>query len=152
MFDLRNCGVSRIICVYATRWGPLLVLRVGVDWPWSTVTTMLYPPLLWTRIIYSGRARHFPRRCNINKVAKQPKETYQRQFNSDQFKMVSMRSTPSLRSLPNVAFETLPMLVWLTMTVSRPLKEEHWKCCWASRRLSAVTQTRDLKFFLLQVL
>ena len=70
MFDWRNCGVSRIICVYATRWGHLLVLCVGVDWPWSTVTTMLYPPILWTRIIYSGRARHFPSRCHINKVAK----------------------------------------------------------------------------------
>ena len=86
MFDLRNCGVSRIICVSATRWGPLLVLCVGVDWPWSTVTTILYPSLLWTRIIYSGRTRHFPSRCIINKVAKQPKETYQRQFTSVQFK------------------------------------------------------------------
>ena len=42
---------------------------------------------------------------------------------SVQFKVVSiyalgkayMRSTPSLRSFPNVALETVPMLVWLTM-------------------------------------
>ena len=52
-------------------------------------------------------------------------------FKSVQFKMVSMRSekpiimrtTPSLRSFPNVAFETVPMLVWLTMVLSRPFKE-----------------------------
>ena len=47
------------------------------------------------------------------------------QFSSVQFSSVqdgiyalgkaSMRSTPSLRSFPNVAFETVPMLVWLTM-------------------------------------
>ena len=51
------------------------------------------------------------------------------QFSSVQFKMVSMRSgkahnfmrsTPSLMCFPNVAFETVPMLVWLTMS---PLKE-----------------------------
>ena len=35
-----------------------------------------------------------------------------------------MRSTPSLRSFPNVALETVPMLVWLTMALSRPLKED----------------------------
>ena len=36
-----------------------------------------------------------------------------------------MRSTPSLRSFPNVAFETVPMFVWLTMALSRPFKEVH---------------------------
>ena len=35
-----------------------------------------------------------------------------------------MRSTPSLRSFPNVAFETVPMFVWLTMALSRPFKED----------------------------
>ena len=54
------------------------------------------------------------------------------QFSSVQFKMVSMRSkppiimryTPSLRSLPNVALETVPMFVWLAMAISRPFKED----------------------------
>ena len=48
-----------------------------------------------------------------------------------QFKMVSMcsekahmRSTPSLRGFPNVAFETLPTFVWLTMALARPFKED----------------------------
>ena len=31
-----------------------------------------------------------------------------------------MCSAPSLRNLPNVAFKTLPMFVWLTMALSRP--------------------------------
>ena len=31
-----------------------------------------------------------------------------------------MRSTPSLTSFPNVAFETVPVFVWLTMALSRP--------------------------------
>ena len=35
-----------------------------------------------------------------------------------------MRSTPSLRSFPNVAFETVPMFVRLTMALSRPFKED----------------------------
>ena len=35
-----------------------------------------------------------------------------------------MRSTPSVRGFPNVAFETAPMFVWLTMALSRPFKEE----------------------------
>ena len=35
-----------------------------------------------------------------------------------------MRSTPSLRSFPNVAFETVPMFVWLTMALSRPFKKD----------------------------
>ena len=30
----------------------------------------------------------------------------------------------SLRSFPNVAFETVPMFVWLTMTLSRPFNED----------------------------
>ena len=33
-----------------------------------------------------------------------------------------MRS--SLRSFLNVAFETVPMFVWLTMALSRPFKED----------------------------
>ena len=35
-----------------------------------------------------------------------------------------MHRTPSLRSFPNIAFKTVPMLVWLTMALSRPLKED----------------------------
>ena len=35
-----------------------------------------------------------------------------------------VRSTLSLRTFPNVAFETVPVLVWLTMALSRPLKED----------------------------
>ena len=37
-----------------------------------------------------------------------------------------MRSAPSLRSFPSVALETVPMLVWLMMALSRPLKEDRW--------------------------
>ena len=37
-----------------------------------------------------------------------------------------MRSIPSLRGFPNVAFEIVSMLVWLTMSLSRPLKEDRW--------------------------
>ena len=33
-------------------------------------------------------------------------------------------STSSLRSSPNIAFDTVPMSVWLTMVLSRPFKEE----------------------------
>ena len=35
-----------------------------------------------------------------------------------------MHSAPSLGSFLNIAFETVPMLVWLMMALSRPLKEE----------------------------
>ena len=35
-----------------------------------------------------------------------------------------MRSAPSFRSFANVAFETVPMFVWLTMALSRPFKED----------------------------
>ena len=35
-----------------------------------------------------------------------------------------MCSTPSLRSFPNVAFETVPMFVWLMMALSHPLKKD----------------------------
>ena len=35
-----------------------------------------------------------------------------------------MRSTLSLRSFPSVAFETVPVLVRLTVALSRPLKED----------------------------
>ena len=53
-------------------------------------------------------------------------------FTSLHFKMVSMRSekpilmcsTPSLRGFPNVAFETVPVFVRLTMALSRPFKED----------------------------
>ena len=38
-------------------------------------------------------------------------------------KRVIMRSTPSL-SFPNVAFETVPVFVWLTMVLTRPFKED----------------------------
>ena len=37
-----------------------------------------------------------------------------------------MRSNPSLESFPNVALETVAMLVWLTMALSRPRKEDRW--------------------------
>ena len=37
-----------------------------------------------------------------------------------------MRSTPSLKSFPSVAFETVPMFIWLTMALSHPFKEDHW--------------------------
>ena len=56
------------------------------------------------------------------------------QFSSVRFKVViagsyalgkaHMRSTPSLRSVPKVALETVPKLFWLTMALSRPLKED----------------------------
>ena len=35
-----------------------------------------------------------------------------------------MRSTKSLRSFPDVAFETVPMFVWLTVALSRLFKED----------------------------
>ena len=35
-----------------------------------------------------------------------------------------MRSIPSFRRFPNVAFETVPMFVWLTMALSCPFKED----------------------------
>ena len=35
-----------------------------------------------------------------------------------------MRSTQSLKSFSNVAFETVPMFVWLTLALSRPFKED----------------------------
>ena len=35
-----------------------------------------------------------------------------------------MRSTPSLRNFPNVAFKAVPMFVWLKMSLSRPFKED----------------------------
>ena len=37
---------------------------------------------------------------------------------------VHMRSTPSLRSFPNVASEALPTFVWLMMALSRPFKDQ----------------------------
>ena len=37
-----------------------------------------------------------------------------------------MHSTSSHRSFPNVALETVPMLVGLTMALSHPLKEDRW--------------------------
>ena len=40
------------------------------------------------------------------------------------FGKAHMRSTPSLRSFPSVAFETVPMFVWLMMALSRPFKED----------------------------
>ena len=35
-----------------------------------------------------------------------------------------MRSTPSLWSFLNVAYETAPMVIWLTMALSRPFRED----------------------------
>ena len=35
-----------------------------------------------------------------------------------------MRSIPSLRSFPNVALETVPMFVWLTMALPRPFRKD----------------------------
>ena len=38
-----------------------------------------------------------------------------------------MRSTPSLKSFPSVVtLERVPMLVWLTLALSRPLKGDRW--------------------------
>ena len=59
-------------------------------------------------------------------------------LSSVQFMMVSMRakrpiimrSIPSLRSFPNVAFETAPVFVWLTMALSRPFKEDRLALPW----------------------
>ena len=53
-------------------------------------------------------------------------------FSSVQFKMVSMRSEKThmrphpqyLRSVPTVAFQTVPIFVWLTMTLSRLFKKD----------------------------
>ena len=36
-----------------------------------------------------------------------------------------MRSTPILRSFPNVALETIPVFVWLTRALFRPFKEDN---------------------------
>ena len=49
-----------------------------------------------------------------------------------QFKLVSMRSEKPINYAhqlvfqvsPNVAFETVPIVVWLTIALSRPLKED----------------------------
>jgi len=35
-----------------------------------------------------------------------------------------IRFTPPLRGFPSVAFETVPMFVWLTMVLSHPFKED----------------------------
>ena len=35
-----------------------------------------------------------------------------------------MHSPPSLRSFPNVVFETVPMFIWLTMAISGSFKED----------------------------
>ena len=35
-----------------------------------------------------------------------------------------MRSTPSLRTFPNAAYETVPVFVRLTMALSRPFKDD----------------------------
>ena len=35
-------------------------------------------------------------------------------------KPIIMRSSPFRRHVPNVAFKTVPVFVWLTMTLSRP--------------------------------
>ena len=58
---------------------------------------------------------------------------YFNHISSVQFKMVSMRSekpitmhsTLSLRSLSNVAFETVPVFVWLTVSLSCSVKEDY---------------------------
>ena len=39
-------------------------------------------------------------------------------------KPISMGSIPSLRRFPNVAFETVPMFVWLAVALCRPFKED----------------------------
>ena len=46
------------------------------------------------------------------------------QFSSvqDGIYIYALRKAPSLRSFPNVAFETVPMFVWVTMALSRPFK------------------------------
>ena len=43
-------------------------------------------------------------------------------------KPIIMRSTPSFRRFPNVAFETVPMFVWLTMALSLVLSRKIIEC------------------------
>ena len=70
---------------------------------------------------------------------------------------------PSLSSFPNVAFETVPMLVWLTMTLSRPVEEDRLalllsaplssmrsmvSCCWlCAHRYSSVSNPSALQIW-----
>ena len=49
-----------------------------------------------------------------------------------------MRTTPSLRSFPNVALETVPMLVSLTMALSRLLMVDCRAIALVSHRLLPV--------------
>ena len=51
-----------------------------------------------------------------------------------------MRSTPSLRSFPNVALETVPILVWLMIALSHPLKED----CWALPLSTPLSSRRSM--------
>ena len=61
-----------------------------------------------------------------------PKKILKNGISSVHFKIVSMRSEkpmcvpfiPSFRSFPSVAFVTVQVFVWLTMALSRPLKED----------------------------
>ena len=64
-----------------------------------------------------------------HKTSPRPEIKHSVVFSSDQDGIYAlgnahMCSTPSLRSFPSVAFETVPMFVRLTMALSRPFKED----------------------------
>ena len=56
---------------------------------------------------------------------------------------VHIRSIPSLRSFPSVAFEFVPMLVWLTMALSRLFRWRSSSACsfYASLRCTLISST-----------
>ena len=55
-----------------------------------------------------------------------------------------MRSTQSLRSFPNFAFETVPVFVWLTMALTRPYSSSSASSC--STPLSSVFNGRRFRY------
>ena len=52
-----------------------------------------------------------------------------------------IHSTPSLRSFPSVAFETVPMFIWLTMALSRP---RYKQCCQTGKNLMSIPKRKSL--------
>ena len=50
-----------------------------------------------------------------------------------------IHSTPSLRSFPSVAFETVPMFIWLTMALSRP---RYKQCCQTGKNLMSIPKRK----------
>ena len=81
---------------------------------------------------------HYCRRCRHEKGTN---SLYK--FNSVQFSSrwylcapkAHIRFIPSLTGFTNVAFETVPMFVWLTMALFRPFKEDRLSTPLTSRRL-----------------